>query len=160
MTTLPKSRNFTRSFVWLVSSCLFLVSSCDQSGSEKSLAPRISAIKVPSVGIDELIRNQETYLNKRVHVSGYLLTHEEGPWLAGNPDSPLRDALLLDVSVDFQLHDQEGSKIRWFEHDPKGRAVVISGVFSMMNQKLPMGQEFRKRPFVRVDSVVVVERDP
>lgn len=160
MTTLPQSRIFTRSLVWLVSSCLFLVSSCDQSGSEKSPDARISATTVPSVGIDELIRNQEANLNKRVHVSGYLFTHEEGPWLAGNPDAPLRDALLLDVSVDFQLHDREGSKIRWFEHDPKGRAVVISGVFSLMNQKLPMGQEFRKRPLVAVDSVLVVERHP
>jgi hypothetical protein len=61
--------------------------------------------------------------------------------------------LKLTVSEDFQLRDPEGRKIRWFEYNPEGRDVEISGVFSIEIEKLPLDGHFRDKPQVRVESV-------
>jgi hypothetical protein len=126
--------------------------SCDKNKNPESTHGVLSATS-DVLSIDELFVDKEKYLNKEISVSGYLFTHEEGPWLASKPGSPIKNILRLIVSEDFQINNPEGRQIRWFQYDSKGKAVKISGFFSIEIEKLPLDGHFRKKPQIRVSGV-------
>ncbi len=74
-------------------------------------------------------------IDQEVTVSGYLFTHEDGPWLASDLDRPLRDVLSLKISEESKIASKDESQPRWWYKYDEGFPVLITGTLRIENYK-------------------------
>lgn len=115
----------------LVYGLFITVSSCSPKGRANS-STRQSNISVGGqriISCEDLKGKELVLANQEVTISGYLVTHEEGPWLVSDPNRPLFNALTLKISDVSKIIAKDESRPRWWYESQDGYPVLISGVF-------------------------------
>lgn len=103
------------------------------------------------ISIPELIANKDSYLNREISIATYLFTHEEGAWIADDPNKPLWDSVGLKITEESELIGADPSQFRWwFQYQP-GYPIIISGIFRV-GDWTAHGQVIRNHEYFEVAS--------
>ena len=134
-------------FVTLVN--VFCFSGCHREGHNDK-GKKISVTEGKVVSRDDLIGKELFYADKKITVSGYLFTHEEGPWLASDPSRPLVNVLTLKISDESKIVPKDKSQYRWWYEYQDGYPVLVSGHFRVGDYTTSAGKSKINHPYLEV----------
>lgn len=127
----------------------FCFSACHREGlNDKGKNVFIAAKEV--VSREDLNGKELLYVNKQITISGYLFTHEEGPWLATDPSRPLVNSLTLKILDDSKIIPKNESQHRWWYEYQDGYPVLVSGVFRVGDYTTSAGKVTINHPYLEV----------
>jgi hypothetical protein len=135
--------------------CL-LFASCGRKEAESVTETEEKLSHVAVLSLDFLRANQEDYLDQEVTVATFLFTHEEGPWIADNPEKPLWDGMSLKIGDRSRIIAKDSSQFRWWFAYQEGYPVMLTGVFRLTNKILPLGEVKKNHPCIEVSQALEV----
>jgi hypothetical protein len=115
--------------------------------------------RVEVLSLDCLRANQEDYVDQEVTVATHLFTHEEGPWIADNPEKPLWDGMSLKIADTSRIIAKDSSQFRWWFEYQEGYPVMLRGVFRLTDKILPFGEVKKNHPCIEVSQAWEVSID-